>query len=101
MNWEAIGAVGEAVGAIAVIAKLAYLAAQVRQATNSVQGAAELEASKQFTDWHARITSSLELRTVWDKSAADENLSDVERVQYVWLIAELFSCSKGSSGNPA
>ena len=50
MNWEAIGAVGEIVGAIAVIATLAYLAIQVRQNTNSVQGAAELEASKQFTD---------------------------------------------------
>jgi hypothetical protein len=95
MNWEAIGAVAELVGAIAVIATLAYLAAQVRQATNSVQGAAELEASKQFTDWHARITNSLELRTVWDKGAADEKLSDVERVQYVWLIAELFFMFEG------
>ena len=83
MNWEAIGAVGEIVGAIAVIATLAYLAIQVRQGTNSVQGAAELEASKQFTDWHARITNSLELRTVWDKGAAGENLNDAERVQYV------------------
>jgi hypothetical protein len=81
MNWEAIGAVGEIVGAIAVIATLAYLAIQVRQNTNSVQGAAELEASKQFTDWHSRITNSLELRTVWDKGAAGENLPDVERVQ--------------------
>jgi hypothetical protein len=95
MNWEAIGAIGEVVGAIAVIATLAYLAAQVRQATNSVQGAAELEASKQFTDWHARITNSLELRTIWDKGAADEDLDDVERVQYVWLIAELFFMVEG------
>ena len=34
MNWEAIGAVSEVVGAIGVIATLAYLAVQVRQ--NSV-----------------------------------------------------------------
>jgi hypothetical protein len=95
MNWEAIGAVGELVGAFGVIATLAYLAVQVRQATNSVQGAAELEASKQFTDWHARITNSLELRTIWDKGAADQVLSDVERVQYVWLIAELFFMVEG------
>lgn len=30
MNWEAIGAVGEVVGAVAVIATILYLAAQVR-----------------------------------------------------------------------
>lgn len=32
MNWEAIGAVGEIIGAIAVFATLAYLAVQVKQA---------------------------------------------------------------------
>jgi len=31
MNWEAIGAVGEIIGAIAVVATLLYLAAQTRQ----------------------------------------------------------------------
>ena len=31
MNWEAIGAIGEIVGAIAVIATLFYLSIQIRQ----------------------------------------------------------------------
>ena len=31
MNWDAIGAIGEVVGAFAVVATLAYLAAQIRQ----------------------------------------------------------------------
>jgi hypothetical protein len=31
MNWDAIGAVGETLGAIAVIATLIYLASQIRQ----------------------------------------------------------------------
>ena len=31
MNWEAIGAIGETLGAIAVIATLVYLASQIRQ----------------------------------------------------------------------
>jgi hypothetical protein len=34
MNWEAIGAVGEVLGAIGVIATLAYLAIQIRQNTS-------------------------------------------------------------------
>ena len=32
MNWEAIGAVGEVLGAIAVVITLGYLAVQVRHA---------------------------------------------------------------------
>lgn len=33
MNWEAIGAVGEALGSIAVLVTLIYLAIQIRQNT--------------------------------------------------------------------
>ena len=37
MNWEALGAIAELVGAIAVIATLVYLAIQIRQNTASVK----------------------------------------------------------------
>ena len=37
MNWDAIGAVGEVVGAIAVIATLVYLSLQIRQQNKSQQ----------------------------------------------------------------
>jgi hypothetical protein len=33
MNWEAIGAIGEVLGALAVIVTLVYLAVQIRQNT--------------------------------------------------------------------
>ena len=33
MNWDAIGAVGEVVGAAAVVVTLAYLAVQIRRNT--------------------------------------------------------------------
>ncbi len=33
MNWDAIGAVGDMVGALAVIVTLAYLALQIRAST--------------------------------------------------------------------
>ena len=39
MNWEAIGAVGEIVGAIAVVVTLVYLAAQIRQNSRAMKGA--------------------------------------------------------------
>jgi len=37
MNWDAIGAIGEMVGAVAVIITLVYLAVQVRQARQEVR----------------------------------------------------------------
>ncbi len=37
MNWEALGSVGEFVGAIGVIASLIYLAVQIRQNTRSLR----------------------------------------------------------------
>jgi len=39
MNWDAIGAVGEIVGATAVVVSLIYLAVQVRQNTNASKAA--------------------------------------------------------------
>jgi len=36
MNWEAIGAIGEAIGAVGVIVTLVYLAYQIRQNTQQL-----------------------------------------------------------------
>ena len=46
MNWEAIGALGETVGALAVLVTLVYLAMQIRQNTKTVQAA----KTEVFTD---------------------------------------------------
>jgi hypothetical protein len=43
MNWAAIGAIGEIVGAVAVVVTLAYLAIQVRQNTRMMQREAHLD----------------------------------------------------------
>ena len=40
MNWEAIGAVGEVLGGLGVIATLGYLAVQIRQNTRSIRDSA-------------------------------------------------------------
>ncbi len=40
MNWEAIGAIAESLGAVGVITTLAYLAQQIRQNTSTVRTSA-------------------------------------------------------------
>ena len=46
MNWEAIGAVGEVLGAFGVILTLGYLAAQIRQNTGMMRAQTRAEISR-------------------------------------------------------
>jgi hypothetical protein len=57
MNWEALGAIGEIVGAVAVILTLGYLALQIRQNTTSVRAASRLEIA---SGWRAHNRLSLD-----------------------------------------
>jgi len=47
MNWEAIGAIGEVGGAVAVIATVIYLARQIRQNTSALRSTATQAAHDQ------------------------------------------------------
>ena len=55
MNWDAIGAVGEIIGAAGVIITLAYLATQIRQNTNQLKG----EAISSINDTEIVLTKEL------------------------------------------
>jgi hypothetical protein len=52
MNWEALGAIGEIVAAIAVLVTLGYLAAQIRQNTKVVR----------LTAYDSVVTTGVEVR---------------------------------------
>lgn len=45
MNWDAIGAVGEIIGAVAVIATLIYLAKQIKDSARAARSAAVTDAT--------------------------------------------------------
>lgn len=55
MNWDAIGAVGEIVGALAVVLTLGYLAAQIKQNTQSNRNTAIQTISSTNGEWLALI----------------------------------------------
>ncbi len=48
MNWEAIGAVGEVLGALGVVVTLGYLAVQIRQNTNSMAAGRRLALAQTY-----------------------------------------------------
>ena len=77
MNWEAIGAVGEVVGAVAVVATLGYLAVQIRQNTKMMKSSMRQQLARasqdgliQFAE-HAGILSKIfvEKDTAWSSPA--------------------------------
>ncbi len=45
MNWEAIGAAGEILGALAVVASIVYLSSQIRSNTRATKASAGFEAA--------------------------------------------------------
>jgi hypothetical protein len=91
LNWDAIGAVGEVVGAAAVVATLVYLSIQIRQNTRSNQVSAEIEALQQLSSWVTRISTDKDAQRLWDLVAeGSEPLSTEDSGQYLWIMGELF-----------
>ena len=68
MNWDAIGSIGEVIGALAVVATLIYLAHQTRMNTKAVLAASSSQSTLGFAEFDERIAHDQELRTVIRKS---------------------------------
>ena len=97
MNWDAIGAISEAVGAAAVIITLAYLAVQIRQ--NTQMNASSLRQG--FYDYTARQmlhgTDSAEFSELLAKAGmTDEALSPGERLQISRMFHAVFVGYQGA-----
>ena len=98
MNWEAIAAVGELIGATAVVVSLIYLAVQIRQNTQQVQEQtrshhlASLSAVGQgFLEFRASISRNQQTASVWVRGNEDlSSLASEERQQFDYLAVEFF-----------
>ena len=116
MNWEAIGAVGELLGATVVVVTLIYLAMQVKSAKLTAIDANRLARAKGVTDMQLAYLSSRNWESMaaiynangvcsyYENFAADMNLSveqaweaDIENIYWFWLHWGQFS----SQNSPA
>ena len=86
MNWDAIGAFGEILGATAVFVTLAYLAAQIRQANDLARFNASKDLLNQFNDLNRIVATDSEVRRALMKPG---ELTDDEREQ-VYNVAMMF-----------
>jgi hypothetical protein len=94
MNWDAVGAISEAVGALGVIITLIYLATQIRQNsrtmdqhTSAVASAAEIAAADQSGGQFMTMAQNSELADIIYRGNQGRELSPLERARYdaFWL----------------
>jgi len=97
MNWDAISAISEIIGAVVVVITLAYLAVQIRQ--NTQMNASALRQS--FYDYTTRQmlhgTDSTELSALIAKaSMTNESLLPGEKIQILRLYQAVFVGYQGA-----
>ena len=81
MNWEAIGAVAEIVGAAAVVITLAYLAVQIRNSTRIARSATRQAIAEMATAMGTDLVADKELTAVLLKDFKGEDVDEVDRVR--------------------
>ena len=97
MNWDALGAIGELVGAIAVVVTLAYLAFQIRQNNNLASGAAQRELMSGFQENLDRVRSDTKL---FARGLRDfENLSNAEKTEFQLMFKSIHQSPGATSAD--
>ncbi len=87
MDWNAIGAIGEIVGALAVFLTLVYLALQIRQNTKAIQASAVDASISKLTVVRESLYESGELTRVYIKGQAHpDELDEESRVRFRLLV---------------
>ena len=83
MAWDAIGAIGEIIGAIAVVATLAYLARQVKTQNTSTEVMMYDSVIESFSTPVAMIAENVEVARIWRVGLSEPNsLNDDEAAQF-------------------
>ncbi len=90
MDWEAIGAIGEVLGAVGVIVTLIYLSTQIRQNNKNLEETTASAVNESLLNLNGRISNDPEfadilLRGRWDL----ESLNEVETERFRAFVSDL------------
>ena len=104
MNWEAIGAIGEIVGAFAVVATLGYLAVQIRQNTERERLTQEFASNQYFNELRMLVAGDEALADIEARGVDDlSSLTRVERrrfdelmVSWIWAMQKFYQQDQAS-----
>jgi hypothetical protein len=87
MDWNALGAIGEIIGALAVFLTLGYLAVQIRQNTKAVRASALDSSVNAVNNVRVAIFQSSEVTALYQEGLVNpEELGDGERERFRLLM---------------
>ena len=92
MDWNAVAAIAEALGAIGVLASLVYLGLQVRQNTVWLEQQAYQLGTNEVRRWAGHMADSADASELFLKGQRDfPSLAPVERFRFTMIVFELCS----------
>ena len=91
MDWEAIGAIAEMLGAVAVLGTLVYLAIQVREGNKESRLALTNNIAQQYNAFLQHIAQSEELSQLWVQALDGDldALDNMARSRAVMLMGNI------------
>lgn len=91
MNWDAISAIGEIVGAGAVIATLIYLARQIKDSSRAARSAAVTDATNAIQALYQELGSNPQSSEHFLKGLIDyDSMSELEQFQWLMMMHSFF-----------
>jgi hypothetical protein len=94
MDWDAIGAIGELIGAGGVLLTLIILVRQVKHSTSAMKESNRLERasaidrhSDSISRWRGRLIENGDLARIWTTGRQDGALDEIERLRLnnLWI----------------
>ena len=95
MNWDAIGAGGEVVGAAAVVVSLLYLAIQLRSQSRETRLSTINNSMAEWNSLLALVASNSELANIWNRGLKNEQLPEEEEVRFRAFANSYFRVIEG------
>lgn len=94
MNWDAIGAIGEVLGAVAVVATLLYVARQLDEQSRALTTGVRDSAFQQLQEWNYQVMADPQLSHLFQRGAATDDWSGFSPEERSRLIHVLYSFFK-------
>jgi hypothetical protein len=93
MNWEAIGALGEVFGGLAVILSLLFVGRQIKTSSQIALSASERAIMDSWKEINSGISSNLQTAEAYTKGLSNfDELNEAERQQFRSLCVQFFCC---------
>jgi hypothetical protein len=104
MNWEAIGAIGEALGAFGVIVSLVFLTLQIRQNTRQLEENARAlrttaldETQRSWDHFREHLIRDRSVAELWNRGLTDPKaLDETDAARFEEMIEEYFYASNSA-----